>query len=124
MRAPRLWPPCRPPRPRPPERRRPRAYHVQGPSPDRGDVLPCAGPDAPPFVERGRHGQVGPDACCIIEAMKLMNEIEAERGRRRSSRILAENGQPVAVRGPALHDPAGLSGALRRPSDPRCSRRS
>ncbi len=50
-------------------------------------------PDAPPFVEVGsriRKGQV----LCIIEAMKLMNEIEAEVDGAIVS-VLAENGQPV-----------------------------
>ncbi|MGC7880286.1 acetyl-CoA carboxylase biotin carboxyl carrier protein, partial [Desulforudis sp. 1190] len=50
-------------------------------------------PDAPPFVEKGdvvSEGQV----LCIIEAMKLMNEIEADTAGEIID-ILAENGQPV-----------------------------
>jgi acetyl-CoA carboxylase biotin carboxyl carrier protein len=50
-------------------------------------------PDGPPFVEVGarvRKGQV----LCIIEAMKLMNEIEAEVDGTIVA-VLAENGQPV-----------------------------
>ena len=50
-------------------------------------------PDAQPFVREGdavRKGQV----VCIIEAMKLMNEIESKVSGR-VIRILAENGQPV-----------------------------
>lgn len=50
-------------------------------------------PDAPPFVNEGdavKEGQV----LCIVEAMKLMNEIEA-RGAGRIVKILVENGQPV-----------------------------
>ena len=52
-----------------------------------------ASPDVPPFVEVG--GQVAPgQTVCIIEAMKLMNEITAETtGSVR--KILVENGQPV-----------------------------
>jgi acetyl-CoA carboxylase biotin carboxyl carrier protein len=50
-------------------------------------------PGAAPFVEVGdvvERGQV----LCVIEAMKMMNEIEAEyRGRVRD--ILIENGRPV-----------------------------
>jgi acetyl-CoA carboxylase biotin carboxyl carrier protein len=50
-------------------------------------------PSAPPFVEPGskvRKGQV----LCIIEAMKLMNEIEAEMDAE-VVEILVANGQPV-----------------------------
>ncbi len=50
-------------------------------------------PDAPPFAAVGGMVETG-DVVCIIEAMKMMNEIEAElRGRVR--RVLVENGQPV-----------------------------
>lgn len=50
-------------------------------------------PDAPPFVAVGGMVETG-NVVCIIEAMKMMNEIEAElSGRLR--RILVENGQPV-----------------------------
>ena len=50
-------------------------------------------PDAPPFVTEGdvvKEGQV----LCIVEAMKLMNEIEAKIAGR-IVKVLAENGQPV-----------------------------
>jgi acetyl-CoA carboxylase biotin carboxyl carrier protein len=50
-------------------------------------------PDAPPFVKEGdavKEGQV----LCIIEAMKLMNEIEAKVAGR-VVKVLVENGQPV-----------------------------
>lgn len=50
-------------------------------------------PEAPPFVEIGsvvKKGQV----MCIVEAMKLMNEIESDTDGT-VSRILIENGQPV-----------------------------
>jgi acetyl-CoA carboxylase biotin carboxyl carrier protein len=50
-------------------------------------------PDADPFVEVGDVVEVG-QTVCIIEAMKLMNEIEAEfRGR--LVQVLVENAQPV-----------------------------
>ena len=50
-------------------------------------------PDAKPFVEVGQAVKEG-DTICIIEAMKLMNEIEADAsGTVRA--ILVENGQPV-----------------------------
>ena len=50
-------------------------------------------PEAPPFVEVGspvKKGQV----LCIVEAMKLMNEIESDVDGV-VSKILVENGQPV-----------------------------
>ncbi|HKW90608.1 MAG TPA: acetyl-CoA carboxylase biotin carboxyl carrier protein [Methylomirabilota bacterium] len=50
-------------------------------------------PEAPPFVSEGdvvKEGQV----LCIVEAMKLMNEIEAKAGGR-IVKVVAENGQPV-----------------------------
>jgi len=50
-------------------------------------------PDAPPFVAEGdvvKEGQV----LCIVEAMKLMNEIESKVAGR-IVKIVVENGQPV-----------------------------
>lgn len=50
-------------------------------------------PEAPPFVETGQIIEIG-QVICIIEAMKLMNEIKSEiRGK--ILEILAENGEPV-----------------------------
>jgi acetyl-CoA carboxylase biotin carboxyl carrier protein len=50
-------------------------------------------PEAPPFVRVGEHVESG-KVLCIIESMKLMNEIEAEtRGIVESK--LVQNGQPV-----------------------------
>jgi acetyl-CoA carboxylase biotin carboxyl carrier protein len=50
-------------------------------------------PDAPAFVEAGSVVEKG-DTLCIIEAMKMMNEIQAEfRGK--VARVVAENGQTV-----------------------------
>ncbi len=50
-------------------------------------------PESPPFVKMGEI--INEDTVvCIIEAMKLMNEIKAEQ-RGKVVRILAENGQPV-----------------------------
>jgi acetyl-CoA carboxylase biotin carboxyl carrier protein len=50
-------------------------------------------PDAKPFVEVGQTVKDG-DTICIIEAMKLMNEIEADASGVVKA-ILVENGQPV-----------------------------
>jgi acetyl-CoA carboxylase biotin carboxyl carrier protein len=62
-------------------------------SPIVGTLYRASAPGAPPFVEVGtkvRKGQV----ICIIEAMKLMNEIESEVDGE-VVRILVENGNPV-----------------------------
>lgn len=62
-------------------------------SPFVGTFYRAPSPDSPNYVEVGtavKKGQV----LCIIEAMKLMNEIEAESDGR-VAEILAENGQPV-----------------------------
>ncbi|MGE5552787.1 MAG: acetyl-CoA carboxylase biotin carboxyl carrier protein [Betaproteobacteria bacterium] len=58
-----------------------------------GTFYRAPAPDAEPFVKEGDIVEVG-QPLCIIEAMKLMNEIEAEvRGR--VERVLVENAQPV-----------------------------
>ena len=62
-------------------------------SPFVGTFYRTPAPDQPSFVEVGsvvKRGQV----LCIIEAMKLMNEIEADVAGR-VAEILVENGQPV-----------------------------
>jgi acetyl-CoA carboxylase biotin carboxyl carrier protein len=62
-------------------------------SPMVGTFYRSASPGGPPFVEVGSRVNVG-DTLCIIEAMKMLNEIEADRaGVVRA--ILKENGQPV-----------------------------
>ena len=50
-------------------------------------------PDTPPFDELGREVKTG-DIVCIIEAMKIMNQIEADTNGV-VSRVLVENGEPV-----------------------------
>jgi len=58
-----------------------------------GTFYRAAAPGAEPYVKEGDVVQKG-TVVCIIEAMKLMNEIETEvKGR--VARILAENAQPV-----------------------------
>ena len=44
---------------------------------DRGDILRVSFPGSPPFVKAGRHDRRG-QVLCIVEAMKLMNEIESD----------------------------------------------
>lgn len=58
-----------------------------------GTFYRCGSPGAPSFVEVGQSFKEG-DTLCIIEAMKLMNEIEAETSGTIKA-ILVENGQPV-----------------------------
>jgi len=58
-----------------------------------GTFYRSASPDAKPFVEVGQSVKEG-DTVCIIEAMKLMNEIEADAAGALKA-ILVENGQPV-----------------------------
>lgn len=50
-------------------------------------------PDAKPFVEVGQKVNAG-DTLCIVEAMKMMNQIEADKTGVVKA-ILVENGQPV-----------------------------
>jgi len=58
-----------------------------------GTFYRASSPGAEPFVEVGSSVKIG-DTLCIIEAMKLLNEIEAERAGTIKA-ILIENGQPV-----------------------------
>ena len=62
-------------------------------SPMVGTFYRAPSPSAPAFVEVGQSVKAG-DTFCIIEAMKLMNEIEAEKSGV-IKEILVENGQPV-----------------------------
>ena len=62
-------------------------------SPMVGTFYRSASPGAKAFVEVGQSVNVG-DTLCIIEAMKLMNEIESDRAGVVKA-ILSDNGQPV-----------------------------
>ena len=62
-------------------------------SPMVGTIYRAASPDASPFVEEGDSVRKG-QTLCIIEAMKMMNEIEAEVAGR-VVKVLCENAQPV-----------------------------
>lgn len=62
-------------------------------SPMVGTFYRAPSPTSPAFVEVGQSVKEG-DTLCIIEAMKLMNEIEAEKSGVVKA-ILVENGQPV-----------------------------
>ncbi len=71
-----------------------------------GTFYSSPAPDAPPYVSLNQKIQVG-QVVCIVEAMKLMNEIESETAGR-VAKVLIENGQPVEF-GQVLFliDPAG-----------------
>ena len=58
-----------------------------------GTFYRAPGPEEPPFVEIGSKIAVG-QAVCILEAMKLMNELESEVSGE-VAEILVENGTPV-----------------------------
>jgi acetyl-CoA carboxylase biotin carboxyl carrier protein len=62
-------------------------------SPIVGTYYASPSPDADPFIKVGDDVTVG-QVVCIIEAMKLMNEIEADVGGH-VVRVFIENGQPV-----------------------------
>ena len=62
-------------------------------SPMVGTFYHSPSPDSTPFVEMG--DEVGEDdVVCIIEAMKIMNEIKADT-RGKIAKVLVENGEPV-----------------------------
>lgn len=62
-------------------------------SPMVGTFYRSPSPTAKAFVEKGQHVNVG-DVICIVEAMKMMNQIEADKSGTITD-ILVENGQPV-----------------------------
>ena len=69
----------------------PSGYAVE--SPMVGTFYQAPSPDAKPFIKRGSKVSVG-DTLCIIEAMKMMNRIEAPVDGV-VQKILVENGEPV-----------------------------
>ena len=62
-------------------------------SPMVGTFYRAPSPGAKPFIDNGQNVQVG-DTLCIIEAMKMLNQIEADKAGKISA-VLVENGQPV-----------------------------
>ena len=67
-------------------------------SPMPGTFYLASSPDVDPFVKEGDSISEG-DTLCIIEAMKIMNEIEAEQNGT-ITKILVENGKPVEYNQP------------------------
>jgi acetyl-CoA carboxylase biotin carboxyl carrier protein len=69
------------------------SHHKEIKSPMVGTFYAAPSPDAPPYVTAGQ--EITPDTVvCIIEAMKVMNEIKAEISGV-VAEVLAENGKPV-----------------------------
>lgn len=67
-------------------------------SPIVGTFYRAPSPDADSFVQVGQHVNAG-DTLCIVEAMKLMNEIESDMSGT-VVKILVENSQPVEYNQP------------------------
>jgi len=74
-----------------PEDRMPAGHRVT--SPMVGTFYRAPSPNATSFVEENQRVQVG-DTLCIVEAMKMLNQIEADQAGVVAA-ILVENGQPV-----------------------------
>jgi acetyl-CoA carboxylase biotin carboxyl carrier protein len=72
---------------------KPEITHHEVKSPIVGTFYRAPAPDADPYVEVGQAIQAK-TVLCIIEAMKLMNEIESDVAGR-VVKIMVENGQPV-----------------------------
>jgi len=62
-------------------------------SPMVGTFYEAASPGAKPFVSVGQQVSVG-DTLCIVEAMKMLNQIEADKAGTVTAKLV-ENGQPV-----------------------------
>ena len=71
----------------------PEPHLIYAKSPIVGTFYDAASPGTPPFVRIGEHVTPG-KVLCIIESMKLMNEIEAEISGVVTSKLVT-NGQPV-----------------------------
>jgi len=69
-------------------------------SPMVGTFYRAPSPSSPPFVEVGTHVKVG-DVVCIVEAMKMMNQIEADHSGVVEA-ILVEDGEPVEFDQPLI----------------------
>lgn len=69
-------------------------------SPMVGTFYRSPSPDSPPFIEVGQTVRVG-DVLCIVEAMKMMNQIEADRAGTVVA-IHVENGEPVEFDQPLI----------------------
>ncbi|HCW91354.1 MAG TPA: acetyl-CoA carboxylase biotin carboxyl carrier protein [Marinobacter sp.] len=77
---------------------KPRGHTVN--SPMVGTFYEAPSPTSKAFVEVGQQVNVG-DVVCIVEAMKMMNQIEADKSGT-VTEILVENGQPVEFGQPLI----------------------
>ena len=100
--SPQYAPPPAPPAPQAPVAAAPAAEAPPAAATTTGHVVcsPMVGtfyrspsPSSPSFVEIGQTVKVG-DVICIVEAMKMMNQIEADKAGTIEA-ILVENGEPV-----------------------------
>ncbi|PKI47754.1 hypothetical protein CRG98_031887 [Punica granatum] len=89
--TPSAGPPVSPPKPS-------TSSHAPFKCPMAGTFYRSPSPGAPPFVKVGDKVQKG-QVLCIIEAMKLMNDIEADQSGT-VAEILVEDGKPVSVDAP------------------------
>jgi acetyl-CoA carboxylase biotin carboxyl carrier protein len=69
-------------------------------SPMVGTYYAAPSPGSPAFVEVGQHVKPG-DVICIVEAMKMMNQIEADKAGVVEA-ILVEDGEPVEFDQPLI----------------------
>jgi acetyl-CoA carboxylase biotin carboxyl carrier protein len=69
-------------------------------SPMVGTFYRSPSPGSPPFVEVGQHIKPG-DVICIVEAMKMMNQIEADRAGVVEA-VLVDDGEPVEFDQPLI----------------------
>ena len=69
-------------------------------SPMVGTYYKSSAPGAKPFIEVGQKVNVG-DTICIVEAMKMMNQIEADKSGTIGA-ILVEDGEPVEFDQPLI----------------------
>ncbi len=85
----------------PKETAKPKAAYKEVVSPIVGTFYRSPAPDAAPFVEVGQRVSKG-QVLCIVEAMKIMNQIESDTGGTVIA-VLVENAQPVAYGQPLFH---------------------
>jgi len=99
-------PPAASPEPAPVEAKDDEEKYTAIKAPMVGTFYSAPAPDASPYVEPNQRIEKG-QVVCIVEAMKLMNEIESEVGGR-IVKVCVNNGQPVEF-GQTLFliDPAG-----------------
>jgi acetyl-CoA carboxylase biotin carboxyl carrier protein len=93
--------PVAPPAPAPeaPPAAEPAGGHVVK-SPMVGTFYRAPSPSSPPFAEVGQSVKAG-DVVCIVEAMKMMNQIEADKSGTIAA-ILVEDGEPVEFEQPLI----------------------